>query len=92
MESFMTIGNRGTTLSSAAPMGAPAGRGTGMRGVVACAPSAGIPARLRHIALARTAEVRVAAAAYVAARTADLPTTKKQPKIYVPPPRRERSP
>lgn len=87
----MTIGNRGTTLSSAAPMGAQAEHGTGVRRAMACVLSAGTPARLRHLALVRTDVFGVVVATNAAVRTADLPTTK-QPKIHVPPPRRERSP
>jgi hypothetical protein len=80
------IGNPGTTLFCAAPMGTTAGQGAGMRLVVDSALSARHAIRLRS-----TADwIRVFGNEVVPA-PADLPMAK-QPKIYVPSPPHERSP
>lgn len=82
MTNSTLIGNPGTTLSCATPMGMTAGRGTGLRWADVYVAAA---VRVRHLVA-----VRVNGTA--AARTiADLPTSK-QPKIHVPQPPLERSP
>jgi hypothetical protein len=86
MKIFMTIGNPGAALSCATPVDAVAGQGSGMRWAKESAMSAGIPARLRHLA----DRSRVFGVDVVPTAT-DLPTNK-QPKIYVPHPPLERSP
>jgi hypothetical protein len=89
MKIFMTIGNPGAALSCATPVDAVAGQGSGMRWAKESAMSAGIPARLRH--LADRSRVGVGVDVDVVPTATDLPTNK-QPKIYVPHPPLERSP
>jgi hypothetical protein len=81
MTKFTKIGNPGTALSCATPMGTTAGQGTGM----------GWHAEYVVSASARAAAVTRVLGIDVVRTDVDLPT-RKQPKIHLPQPPLERSP